>query len=416
MLNFSAIGRAWTNGNNISSDGETSQVMLPDLDEGATELFGRLVRIDGKARLGGIFDYQPILPGRHVTQDGFDQVEAYYSLDSVLNYLNTLGIDPQQIIGSQHKGIPHPVVAHVNAVDDLNAWYAPEDDDLTFGTNGDMSKGQDKWHLASDSDVTVHEMGHLLLDHMNKRLGGWMNNSQNVKRMGDPGDDDEPGAEANEGLAIHEAFGDLLSAFYFDDPEMGEDFSPSIGQPPSKKSGLRNVENNATLDKVGNEPHDRSLAYSGFFWSVKKDLSDPNGPFKLTSRQASDVALKLLFNHAGNYGTANPTSADFVKAVLAGTDALAASGQLGVDPQALKSVIGAESYRRKLISGQPNAFMAKRGPRSFDELKSMVGTSGAFTLDQRSAFFGGTQEIYSQQYVTSKGQRVDVLGGNGVQC
>jgi len=207
----SIIGKIWTSENRISSDGQSREVTLQWLSEGALELFGRLAKVDGKTKLNGFFSYDPFKTDSKVTQDGFDQVQLYYSLSYVQEYLAGLGIDTQAIFSSRHKGKPHPIVAHANAVDDLNAWYSPQEDDLTFGTNND------KWHLASDSDVTVHEAGHMILDHINKMLGVWENIIGEEKR---------DGWGKSEGGAIHEGFGDILAALLYNDPEMSEDFVP----------------------------------------------------------------------------------------------------------------------------------------------------------------------------------------------
>ncbi len=412
MLGINSIGRAWVRENRISSDGQVTDVDLTNLQEGATELWGKLVKVDGKTKLNGIFRYDPFQPGKIVTQDGFDQVVLYYSLNNLQEYLAGLGIDSQKIISSQHAGTPHPIVAHANASADLNAWYSPQSDDLTFGTNGDMSKGQDKWHLVSDSDVTTHEGGHLLLDHTNRRLGGWLTDRRNcVEKCGPlPGKDDS--WTYGEGRAIHEGFGDALAALIYDDPEMSEDFAPNLGRPPSKTDGLRNANNDLTLNNVGNEEHDRGQVYAGFFWSIKKMLSDPNGPFKLDSRRAADLTLKILFNHASNYATARPKPVDFVDAVMKGIDALAASNQLGVDVGALKSGVLTEAARRKMVTGPADTSTLNEGiVRSFSELAGRFGSNTGFIPDQRSVFIGGSQDIYQQQQRLSSGRIVDAVGG-----
>lgn len=399
------IGRVWIHENRVSSDGEVFDALLSGLPEDALELYGRLVKVDGKYKLNGIFNYDPFQPERIVTQDGFDQVQLYYSLNVVHEYLLGLGIDTRKIIASQHKGKFHPIAAHANAVDDLNAWYSPQSDDLTFGTNGNMETGEDKWHLASDSDVTIHEAGHLILDHINKKLASWWTDSRNFQ----PREGDDNGWGQSEGRAIHEGFGDLLAALYYDDPELSEDFPPNLGRPESKTDGLRIADNDLTLDDVGTEEHDRGRVYSGFFWSIKERLQDPEGPFKLTSRQASDLTLKLLFNHASNYDTSRPKPADFVKAVIKGAEGLAEAGKLGVDLEALKAALTTEAERRKLIVQEPEPQPAP-ALMSYEELSARYGRHIRFATEQKTVFYGGVQEIQQQMYKLSTGDYVDVVG------
>jgi hypothetical protein len=139
------LGRVWRNENRISSDGQTIEIPITNLIADAagklSELIGKLVKVNGVTKLNGIFSCGPFQQGREVTSDCFDQVHLYHSLNSLQVYLQGLDIDVQQIIASQHSGKPHPMVAHANATDDLNAWYSPQGDDLTFGTNGKIDKG-----------------------------------------------------------------------------------------------------------------------------------------------------------------------------------------------------------------------------------------------------------------------------------
>lgn len=407
----SIVGRTWTRENNISSEGLSQEVILTNLGEGALELFGRLVRVDGRTRLNGIFSHDPFQPGKTVTQDGFDQVQLYHSINSLQEYLLTLGVDAQAIISSRHGGRPHPVSAHANAIPDLNAYYSPQNDDLTFGTNGDPSSGQDKWHLASDGDVVIHESGHLFLDHINRGLGGWWTDRRNYNpRPGQP--TDETGWSVGEGRAIHEGFGDILAALFYDDQEMSEDFAPNIGRPPNKTDGLRNVNNDLTIENSGAEEHDRGQVYAGFFWSIKKHLQDPNGPFKLTSRQAADLTLKIVFNHASNYTTSRPKPSDFVAAVLRGAEGLAKSGQLPPDLEILKSLIISEAARRKMITIPRDLENTNEGMVSAVAASmAIAGGPNTFRLDQMARFHGGSQEIYQQQYKLQSGLVVDVVGG-----
>jgi len=382
------IGRVWRNENRISSDGQTIEVPITNLIADAagrlSELIGKLVKVNGAAKLNGIFTCGPFQKGREVTADCFDQVQLYHSLNSVQEYLSVLEIDVPQAIASQHNGKPHPIVAHANATDDLNAWYSPQGDDLTFGTNGTMSKGEDKWHLASCGDVTIHEGGHMTLDHINPKFArSW----------------------AGEGRAVHEGFSDVLPALYYDDPEVSEDFNPNVGRPAGKTDGLRNVDNTLTLSEVGSEEHSRGQVYSGFFWALKKRLP-------LTSRQAADTNLRLLFAHAFLYKTQRPKPADFVAAVVAGAEALAAAGKLAVDLNTLKTIINEEAKKRGLIEAAAKPVAAQEVFASVKEVERRFGPDGRirFVLEQKNRHLGIERRLYQQQYKTDRFGYVNVTG------
>lgn len=398
ITDFGPVARRWTHENRISSDGNAMDVILEGLPEGARELFGKLAKVDGMMRLGGIFNYEPFLPGKKVTQDGFDQTQLYSSLHDLQIYLLKLGVDTQGILASR-DGKPHPIAAHANATPDLNAWYSPQEDDLTFGTNND------KWHLASDSDVSIHEAGHLILDHINQTLGIWWDDDKKKIII-----DEQTSTEwtRGEGGAIHEGFGDALAALLYNDAEMSEDFVPNIGRPGNKNDGLRIVDNNLTLDEVGTEVHDRGQVYAGFFWSIKKVLQDPNGLFKLSERDAADLTLKILFNHAANYNTSRPSPKDFVQAVLFGIDGLDFILQLGVDRETLKQFVRVEAGKRGMLKPVAEDEGEYLVFGNFNPIARRFGNN--FKLLQKAPFLGGSQEIYQQYHKLSNGQNVSLEG------
>jgi len=380
------IGIVWKRENRVSSDNETAEVSLKNLvpdDTGRLlELFGRLVKVDGTTKLNGVFNNSPFQGEGRLTADGFDQVQLYFSLNDVQEYLGGLGIDVAGILARQHNGTAHPIVAHANAVPDLNAWYDSESDDLTFGT------GESKWHLASDGDISVHESGHMMLDHINSRLGSWW---------------------SGEGRAIHEGVGDSLAALYSEDPELSEDFAAYEGRPESKTDGLRTSKNDLTLKDVGSEEHDRGQVYTGFFWSVKERI----GELELTSRQAADVTLQLLFAHAYQYKTSKPKSSDFVGAVISGAESLAAAGKLGVDLEAVRSIITDEAKRRGFLDAAP---LEQDEGEVFDSIigvEARFGNGGLvrFVPDEENS----AQRFYQQQYGTREHGYIDVIGGGAVE-
>ena len=169
----SVTGTVWTAENAISSDGNTREVPLPDLFEGATDPKSRFVQVTGTTpSLRGIFKHHPYTPqSPNVTNDPFDQVATFNFLSSAYHYLEGLGFNMEGITGSKHNGVPHPIQAAANFMSNLNAYYSPGEDRLAFGT------GEGNWHLASDGDVVVPEGGHLILDHINPGLGSCVGSS-----------------------------------------------------------------------------------------------------------------------------------------------------------------------------------------------------------------------------------------------
>lgn len=387
------IGNAisvWARENLVSSNGEIISAELLDfLKEDYKTIRGKYFEVDGSL-LESVFQCGVFQPGRKVTTDCFDKGVLYNALSSFQNYAFGLGYNIPQILQSGNKGKPLVVRAHANAVSDLNAWYNPQGKDLTFGTYGDMAKGQDRWHLASDSDVSTHEFGHLLLDHINPML---------VKSW------------TGEGRAIHEGFSDALAALYFNDPEMSEDFAVAMGRQPSPTDGLRNVDNNDVIDDKHTEEHDRGKVYGGFFWSIKKALTDPNGPFKLPERVASDLTLRILLEHGSHYQTSKPKTEDFVQAVYLAIESLKRSDTLPVDAAQLQMVVQMEAARRKLIKQPADIFNRDGIFYTMKEAGRYAGTGSRFELIQGQENLDGRQEIYQQQYMTSRGEPLDVIGG-----
>jgi hypothetical protein len=380
------IGLIWKRENRVSSDADTMEVSLKNLIPDATgqlmELFGNLVKVDGKTKLNGVFRYGPFEGESKLTADGFDQVQLYHSLNDVQEYLGRLGVDIPSILARQHNGGSHPIKAHANAVEDLNAWYDSESDDLTFGT------GEGKWHLASDSDISVHESGHMMLDHINSKLGNWW---------------------SGEGRAIHEGFGDALAALRSDDAELSEDFAAYEGGSDSKTAGLRTAKNELTLKDVGTEEHDRGQVYAGFFWSVREKIE----ALGLTGREAADVTLELMFAHSFKYKTVKPKPRDFVDAMIAGAESLAAEGRLAVDIETAKTIITEEAKRRGFLDPvsadeEPEDIFA-----NVTALEERFGGGGLlrFVPDTENA----EQRFYQEQYQTREHGYVEVVGSGAVE-
>lgn len=380
------VGLIWRRENRVSSDAETVEVslanLIPDEAGQVTELFGRLVRVDGKTKLNGVFRYGPFEGETKLTTDGFDQVQLYHSLNDVQEYLGGLGIDVPAILARQHNGGPHPISAHANGVEDLNAWYDSESDDLTFGT------GYGKWHLASDADISVHESGHMMLDHVNAKLGNWW---------------------SGEGRAIHEGFSDALATLRTNDPELSEDFAAYEGGSDSKTAGLRTAKNELTLKDVSTEEHDRGQVYAGFFWSVRDGIE----ALGFTGREAADMTLELLFAHAFQYKTMKPRPKDFVDAMIAGAESLAAEGKLAIDVEIARSIITDEAKRRGFLDPIPADEVFEDVFANMAALEERFGGGGLvrFVPDKENA----EQRFYVEQYQTRENGYVEVIGSGAVE-
>jgi len=397
MVNFiQQVARVWVRENMVSSRGEVAERGLEDLDRyDEVGLFGGRAAVDGPKAEAGII-CEVFQPGKKVTTNCFDKAQLYHNLTSIQKYLDGLGIKIYRSVDDPSSGKTmnaFPVRAHANATSDLNAWYSPQDMDLTFGTSGAMSKGKDKWHLASDNDVSSHEFGHLALDVINPVIGsGW----------------------SGEGGAIHEGFADALAAMYFNDAEMSEDFLVAMGGEPNEGAGLRTVDNNLKLSKVSTESHDRGRVYSGFLWSIRKELLRQDGPFNLAEKDASDMVLKILFNHAYMYTVSTPSSQDFVNAIVAGIDALAAAGRLGVDAQALKEVVLTEAGYRELSKAVVVPGDNGECVENFDKAKELAGPRSVFGSARVQKYIGGATDVRQQYYRTDKGYMAKVIGGIAV--
>ncbi|MDP2599127.1 MAG: hypothetical protein Q8P84_00120, partial [Deltaproteobacteria bacterium] len=295
------------------------------------------------------------------------------------------------ILGSKHNGVPHPIQAAANFMSDLNAYYSPGEDRLAFG------RGNDKWHLASDGDVAVHEGGHLFLDHINPGLGGW---------------------GRHEGGAIHEGFGDALAALFFKDGEMSEDFVPQVGRRPSKDDGLRIVRNDLTLSEAGEEVHDRGRVYAGFFWSLYETFIEKGG---LQEEEARALTLRLLLNHAAHYRTSRPQPDDFADAVILGAKALSREQKLSLPLGAVTEMIESEAKRRGLRSEGSQKPTPKKRPYPLSVEKAQqyyIRNSGGvvdFSPVSSAPYIGGVFVTYQQRYFTTLYGPVDVIG-HGMQA
>ena len=119
--------------------------------------------------------------------DRFEEVMAYYHIDTVQRYIQSLGFT-----GS--KGILNrPIKINVHGGRQDNSFYdpSPGKKDLTFGDGGVDD--------AEDADVIVHEYGHAIQDAIISGFG-----------------------QSNEGRAMGEGFGDYMGASFFSKYKKGD--------------------------------------------------------------------------------------------------------------------------------------------------------------------------------------------------
>lgn len=354
-------------------------VRLLGLPVGVQELQGELAAVRGRSPLKGQYRHLPFLRAGLMASEGYAQVHLYHTLDTFVRDVAELGIDLPRIFGSRHQGRPHPIVAFANAMDALNAFYSPDDDLLAFGT------GDGKMALAACGDVVIHEAGHMILDHQ------------------------APGLFGAEGGAIHEGFGDAIATLYYNDSQLAEEFLVAIGRVPDPFQGMREVNNDLTLESAGNEVHARGRVYGGFFWSLRTALADSAGEARLDERAAATLTLKLALAHGFFYNTVRPRAQHFIEAVLGGVGMWAEQDRLEIAPDTLRALIVAEGVRRKMITADEATQLLQPEPAPVSA-DPALGSQWRFSPLHTVPFLGGRTEYHQLQLYTAQHGHVDLLG------
>ena len=213
------------------------------------------------------------------TDDRFEEVMAYYHIDSSQRLFQSLGFTGTSSI------IARPVPVHPHYFGGCNAFYDPFNRGLHFGDS--VSCGSFKTDAAEDADVIVHEYGHAIQD---DQVPSW---------------GEGPFPQAEESISMGEGFGDFLPAAIYGDPCLAEWFSLG-GSACGGSPGLRSVQNTSVyptdfeacpnIDANGNpgdgaeteEPHCGGLVWGGALW----DLAQAFGG----DAAARNLALKLVLN------------------------------------------------------------------------------------------------------------------------
>ena len=312
----------WASENNTASGGKTFKVDLgTDIEVRDSGLHTNRIHVSGATKVANPEGIQPFVEGAQATTDGFDQVQMLWAANHMLARLEAVGIDIESLQkDGRNNGIAR---LKANGISDMNAYYSPTDNEMVFGTSGG------RWHLASDKDVVVHELGHYVLDHINP----------NMVYRGDSG-------------AIHEAFGDVMAAFIFNDPEMSEDFGAmraAHGEDFDAREGLflRNVDNDLTLAQAGTQVHDRGRVYGGMMWRVKERVAEIVGD----DEEAAELMLGVVAKHGFFYNTTTVKPEQFVEALISSAREHLADKVTATQVDDIVEAIRTQGVARKMIAG-----------------------------------------------------------------
>ncbi|MBI5481629.1 MAG: M36 family metallopeptidase [Deltaproteobacteria bacterium] len=183
------------------------------------------------------------------TAPGFLEVMAYYHVDRVVAYLESLGYQGRRAIFTK----PVPINAH--GTDEDNSWYSPELRGLYFGTGGVDD--------AEDAEVIVHELGHAVQDAICPDFG-----------------------QTAEAAAMGEGFGDYLAASCFASRKppalracvMSWDAVVDGGDPPCQRRLDECVTYESFDHRPGAREHENGKIWSATLWdiwnAVGRDVAD----------------------------------------------------------------------------------------------------------------------------------------------
>ncbi len=244
-------------------DAQLKPVILQGLD-GSGNLKGQFVNIQSRSKTFS----QTLTFNYTRNQNSFEDVMAYYHLDTIIRYIHGLGFT---------NVMNGTITANVDTYKEDNSFYSPTKKDLTFGTGGVDD--------AEDAGVIVHELGHAIQDNQVPGFGN-----------------------SEEGGAMGEGFGDYMGATY-EDALTQDDFGKacvaewdstaySSGNPPC----LRRLDTNKVYpDDLQGEVH-----ADGEIWS--------QGLYEMAQAFGRDVATKIILQSHWSL-TPNATFHDGAKAI-----------------------------------------------------------------------------------------------------
>lgn len=194
--------------------------------------------------------------------DRFEEVNAYYHIDSMQRYIQSLGFNGERAI------LDHPILINAHGGHDDNSYYdpSPGKKDLTFG-DGNVDD-------AEDGDIILHEYGHAIQDAIIPGFG-----------------------QKNEGGAMGEGFGDYVAGTFFykfktkpRKVRIGE--WDAKGYPGGGVECLRRLDSQKHYpEDMVDEVHDDGEIWSACLWKVKALLG---------KKKADTVILESHF-YLGQY-------------------------------------------------------------------------------------------------------------------
>lgn len=178
-------------------------------------------------------------------EHGFEEVMAYFHIDTALRYLETLGYRGAKSIFHE------PVKVKVNGTRQDNSWYSPVERALTFGTGAIDD--------AEDAETILHELGHAIQDAICPDFG-----------------------QSAEAGAMGEGFGDYFAASFFESRKparyrhsvMSWDGLMIGLQSKSDPPSLRRVDSTLTWRNFDNDGdvHDNGVIWSATLWDIRNLL------------------------------------------------------------------------------------------------------------------------------------------------
>ena len=246
---------------------------LLDLRERDQKVFARAYRrvklreLDGEGLLKGPFVDTGNTPNRVRSEenefiysrdeDGFKEVMAYYHIDSMQRYIQSLGFNGERSI------VDRPIKVNAEGTEEDQSWFDPSPgrEDLTFGKGGIAD--------AEDAEIIIHEYGHAIAHHIVRGFG-----------------------QSKEARAMGEGLSDYLAASFFDrykkaarKVKIGEWDAKGVEGGPCEC--LRRLDNEKHYpEDMDGEAHDDGEIWSASLWGVRKTLG---------RKKADTVILESLY-------------------------------------------------------------------------------------------------------------------------
>lgn len=264
MQAFSVIHSAEAKGNAYiynPSSGNLKEVNLSGLDDKSL-LKGRYVDVQSCgytddlncerfATYDEVSEYSAHQPDEPSLEDAFAEVNAYYQVDTFHAYMKE-HFDFSRPNGEQINMFVNFYVPdqYGNKTGMPNAFFGDIDGD----NKGEIVFGQDTIDFSYDGDVIYHEFTHSIIDETSK-----------LEPYGDDwGINGFP-------LALNEAFADLMSCFYTNDPKLGD----YAGGVYSEEKVIRDLSGPVmTCDDLIAESHRDGQIFARTIWAIRNQVDD----------------------------------------------------------------------------------------------------------------------------------------------